>query len=401
MKHFRLAAVLAFVVALGPFALDAYLPAFPAIAIALGISTGEVGLTISVYVIALAAGQLVGGPLSDRFGRAPVMFGGLGMFLAGSLLVAISDSLAFMLFARIVQAFGGGFSMVSVPAIARDRTEGRETAQLFSLIALIMFIAPAIAPTIGALLLALSGWQSIFIFLAVYAVLAAALMKLTLFRGRRKRRRPIAEPLHRLATNYLHVIRHRDAMRFIGLQAMVFSIMLVYLTHAPFLYMDWLGFSNAGFSMLFATNVAVMAGFSLANRQMLGKREPVSILKFALSMQAGGIALLGAVALFDLPGVIAIPALAIAVGSLGAIAPNNTASVMHYFRELSGTAAAVMGAIQFTVSGVISGLVSLFAAQSVLVTIAVMAACSALAFLLLRAVRRSASETFPAETDRA
>src|SRR5690606_38544920 len=139
LKHFRLAAVLAFVVALGPFALDAYLPAFPAIATALGVTTGAVGLTISVYVIALAAGQLIGGPLSDRFGRSPVMFAGLALFIAGSLLVAAGESLAFMLFGRIVQAFGGGWCMVSVPAIARDRTEGRETAQLFSLIALIMF----------------------------------------------------------------------------------------------------------------------------------------------------------------------------------------------------------------------------------------------------------------------
>ncbi|HEX7030777.1 MAG TPA: multidrug effflux MFS transporter [Gammaproteobacteria bacterium] len=401
MKHFRLAAVLAFVVALGPFALDAYLPAFPAIAAALGISIGEVGLTISVYVIALAAGQLVGGPLSDRFGRGPVMFAGLGMFFAGSLLVAGSGSLGFMLFGRVVQAFGGGFSMVSVPAIARDRTEGRETAQLFSLIALIMFIAPAIAPTIGALLLHAGGWHSIFVFLAAYALLAAALLKLTLFRGRAAPRRAIAEPLHRLATNYLHVLRHRNAMRFIGLQALVFSIMLVYLTHAPFIYMHWLGFSNAEFSMLFAANVAVMAGFSLANRQLLGRREPAAILRVALALQAVAIAVLGAAALFALPEFVAVPALAVAVGSLGAIAPNNTASVMHYFRELSGTAAAIMGAIQFTVSGVVSGLVSLFAAESMPVTIAVMAACSVLAFLLLGSVQGAAPGNASPETSRA
>ena len=142
LSHRRIAPLLALAVALIPFALDAYLPAFPVIARDLGVSSSEVGLTLSVYVFLLALGQLVGGPLSDRFGRRPVLLAGIAIFIAGSLLVTTAESLPFMLAWRAVQAFGGGWVAVSVPAIVRDRTSGAETARLFSLIALIMFLAP-------------------------------------------------------------------------------------------------------------------------------------------------------------------------------------------------------------------------------------------------------------------
>src|SRR5690606_22548127 len=182
-SDFRLALVLAVAVALGPFALDAYLPAFPAIAATLGVALGDVGLTLSVYVIGLAAGQIIGGPLSDRYGRRPIMYGGLAVFVLGSVLVALSNALSLMLVARGVQAFGGGWVAVCVPAIVRDRVSGNEAARLFSLIALIMFIAPALAPSLGTLLLHWGGWQAVFLYLAGYGAIVLLLMRFTIFRG--------------------------------------------------------------------------------------------------------------------------------------------------------------------------------------------------------------------------
>src|SRR5690606_30650004 len=144
--------------------------------------------------------------------------------------------------------FGGGWSTVGVPAIVRDRTEGNETARLFSLIAMIMFAAPAIAPTLGTLLLAFESWHSIFVFLALYGVLAAVLMRWMLFPAGESRAPVSPQPLHRLITNYVHVLRHRGAMRFMLMQVLAFSAMMTYLTHASFIYQEWLGFSNGGFS---------------------------------------------------------------------------------------------------------------------------------------------------------
>ena len=389
LTHYRLAFVLAIVVALGPFALDAYLPAFAAIAHEFDATTSQVGLTISIYVIALALGQLIGGPLSDRFGRRHIMFGGLVIFFIGSLLVAFSESLTAMLLGRVVQAFGGGWSTVGVPAIVRDRTEGNETARLFSLIAMIMFAAPAIAPALGTLLLALSGWRSIFGFLALYAVLAAVLMKVFLFNSAAPPRIRSTEPLHRLVTNYFQVLRHGAAMRYIAMQSLVLGIMMTYLTHASFIYQEWLGFSNAGFSALFACNVAVMMGFSISNRRLLEKRRSTSLLAGALAIQAAAIAVLLVVALLDLPRLIAIPALAVTIGSMGAIAPNNMAGALQYFGKLAGTAAALMGATQFAVGGVIGSLSAVFAADEMHGVVITMAICSALALMLVSTVKES------------
>src|SRR5690606_34476675 len=133
---------------------------------------------------------------------------GLGVFIVGSLLVAAAGTLPAMLASRALQAFGGGWVAVSVPAIVRDRTSGNETARLFSLIALIMFLAPAIAPTVGTLMLTLTGWRGIFYFLTVYALLTGVLLQLLLFTRLGATNARKREPLHALVTNYRHVLGH-------------------------------------------------------------------------------------------------------------------------------------------------------------------------------------------------
>lgn len=393
LTHHRLAIVLAITVALGPFAIDAYLPAFQAIALDFDTGVSEVGLTLSVYVIAMALGQLIGGPLSDRFGRARILFSGLALFAAGSLLVAASQSLEMMMLGRILQAFGGGWSTVNVPAIVRDRTEGNETARLFSLIAMIMFIAPAIAPSIGTLLMKFGNWHAIFVFLALYAVFAGLLLRMFLFHGGEGRRATNVEPLHRLVTNYVTVLRNLDAMRFVAIQALAMCIMLVYLTHASFIYQEWLGYSNAGFSVLFAANVIVMMIASLANRRLLMKWQLRRLLALGLGVQALAIATLATVVFLDLPRVFAIPALALAIGSMGAIAPNNMAGALQYFRALAGTAAALMGSVQFAFSGMVSTVSALVEGDEMEVVVFTMAGASVLALSLVISRRRPAKVT--------
>ncbi|HLU62229.1 MAG TPA: multidrug effflux MFS transporter [Gammaproteobacteria bacterium] len=386
----RLAFVLAIVVALGPFALDAYLPAFVVIGREFGLATSEVALTLSVYVLGMAIGQLIGGPLSDRHGRALILFSGIACFILGSIVVAVAPSMEWMLIGRFIQAFGGGWSTVNVPAIVRDRTEGNETARLFSLIAMIMFIAPAIAPSIGSGLLELGGWRSIFYFQAVYALFAAFLLRMTLFNSEAPRTEKSAEPLHRLLTNYLEVLKHRDAMRFMVMQSFSFSIMLVYLGHAAFIYQEWMGFSNLGFSLLFAANVGVMTVMSLLNRRLLLSWKSADVLTLGLGVQALALLAFGAVVLFELPPLLAVPALALTVGSMGAIAPNNMASALQYFRKLAGTAAALIGAMQFSVAGAISALSASIAGDEIVMTVLMMAGCAAVPLLLIWPARRAA-----------
>lgn len=385
-----------------PFALDAYLPAFPQIAADLGVSTNEVGLTLSIYVFVLACGQLVGGPLSDRFGRRGVIFTGLTIFVLGSLLVTTAHSLTAMLGWRALQAFGGGWVAVSVPAIVRDHTSGSETARLFSLIALIMFIAPAIAPTIGSGLLAVLGWHGIFEFLAVYGLLVGVLLQLLLFphssSSTGSERSRGVQPLAALITNYGHVFRHRTVMLLVVLQALAFGVLLIYLTHAPFLLQDWLGLGNSGFSAVFALNVATMACVSLLNRRLLLRYEPRRILAVAVRFQTLAVLALLAVVVLPLPRWLVIPALMLIVGAMGATAPNIQASVMQFFRELGGTAAAVLGAVQFAGGGLLSAASALIVQGHAPRVGWSMLACSLLATLLIIPVTRRLTAA-PATTD--
>ena len=373
--------------ALVPLALDAYLPAFPDIATDLGVSTSEVGLTLSIYVMLLAAGQLVGGPLSDRFGRRSIMFSGLAIFITGSILVTTTSSLPLMLSARAVQAFGGGWVAVSVPAIVRDRSSGSDTARLFSLIALIMFMAPAIAPALGSALMGAAGWHGIFWFLAGYGVLVALLLHRFLFRGLPAAPRN-RQPLHTLITNYRHVLGHGTTMLLVLLQALTFSVLVIYITHASFLLQDWLGLGNSGFSAVFALNVVAMAAVSMLNRLLLRHFQPRHILAVAVRFQLVAVLMLLAVTLLDLSRWLVIPALMLIVGSMGASSPNVQASVMQYFKKLAGTAAALLGAFQFAGAGVVS------AASAVLVRghaerVALsMLACALIASLIMLPIGR-------------
>lgn len=383
LNHRRLAPLLALVVALVPLALDAYLPAFPAIAADLGVTSSEVGLTLSVYVFLLAVGQLVGGPLSDRYGRRDVLFAGLGIFLLGSLLVTTATTLSWMLLCRGIQAFGGGWVAVSVPAIVRDRTEGLETARLFSLISLIMFLAPALAPAVGTALLVVVGWRGIFEFLAGYAVLVGVLLQLLLFRREPRSAARAGEPVRTLITNYVHVLRHGTTMMLVALRAICFSVLLVYLTHVPFLLQTWLGLSSTAFAAVLAANVLAMACVAAFNRRLVRHVSLATILAVAVRFQTVAIVLVLAVTLLDVPRVLMIPALMLVVAAMGAIAPNVQAAVMQYYRELGGTAAAVLGAVQFAVGGLISAASAVLVADQAWRVPASMLACSIAASLLM------------------
>ncbi len=374
LSHFQLAVLLGMTVALGPLALDAYLPAFPAIADELGVGHGGVGLTLSAYVGALGLAQLLAGPLSDRYGRQQILFFGLLVFAGAAYMVTLAHTLPEMLGWRVIQGVGGAFCAVSVPAIVRDQTSGQNAARLFGLIGLVMFIAPAAAPSIGSMLLYFSDWPAIFLMLTGYAVLLAAILHFVLFRRLPLRPKEYT-PVSTLVTNYGLVLRHRVTMRFVGLQALCFSAMLVFITHASFIYQEWFGLSNSMFSGLFAANIVAMASMNLLNRSLLNKYQSVRILRTCVLLQATAIATLVFFAWADAPYWVIAACIIAAVGFMGAIIPNNMANALEAFPKLGGTAAAMLGATQFTVAGAVSALSAALAGGSLLPIVLVMAVC--------------------------
>ncbi|KEF31358.1 Multidrug resistance transporter, Bcr/CflA family [Marinobacter nitratireducens] len=381
MSHFQLALLLGMTVALGPLALDAYLPAFPDISDALGIPLADVGLTLSAYVSTLGLAQLVGGPLSDRYGRRPILLGGLAIFATAGVMVSLADSLSAMVTWRIVQGIGGAFCAVSVPAIVRDQVNGQEAARLFGLIGLIMFIAPAAAPSLGALMLTLGDWHGIFVLLAGYALFLAVALQTFLF-PKLQPRPPATTPVKTLATNYLLVLRHKTTMRFVGIQVLCFSSMLLFITHSSFIYQEWFGLSKSMFSILFAANIALMAVLNLINRPLLRRFSSVALLRVQVSLQFLALVGLVTVVALDSPLWLVAPFIIAAIGWQGAIVPNNMANALEFFPHLGGTAAALLGASQFTIAGGISALSSVFGGGQLLPIVASMLACSAGAVLL-------------------
>ena len=388
MSHLQLAILLGMTVALGPLALDAYLPAFPDIADGLGVDHGHVGLTLSAYVTALGLAQLAGGPLSDRYGRKPVLFGGLLIFTAGAVMVSLADSLSDMVFWRIAQGIGGAFCAVSVPAIVRDEVSGQDAARLFGLIGLIMFIAPAAAPSLGALMMALGEWHWIFLMLAGYAVFLIFTLQVALFPRLQPRSRATT-PVRTLVTNYLLVLRHGTTMRFIGIQVLCFSTMLLFITHSSFIYQEWYGLSKNSFAILFAANIVFMAGLNLANRPLLRRFSSVSLVRAQVIAQCLALSALVITVYSQGPLWAVAGCIIVAMGCQGGIVPNNMANAMEFFPHLSGTAAALLGASQFTIAGAISTVSSLFGDQTLLTISLAMLTCSTGAVLLALGAPRS------------
>jgi DHA1 family bicyclomycin/chloramphenicol resistance-like MFS transporter len=366
--------------ALGPFSIDAYLPAFPVIAEQLGSSIHDVSLSIAAYVFVLALGQLIAGPLSDRYGRGKVMLTGLGIFALASILIARVETLQQLLVLRGLQGFGGGWIAVCVPAIVRDHLSGREAARFFSLIGLILMLAPAIAPSIGSFILWQSDWPAIFVLLFCYAIVLGILLKLVIFTPARKR--TIHHAAESVWVRYRAVISTRPALRYIFLQTLCFSVMLLFISHASFIYQQHFGATTTAFAFLFGANIIFMMIANITNRRLLKSTEPKVILRWSITVQAAGVALLLAVMGFAPVLWLFLPAMMITVGAMGAITPNTQACFMEYFPIHGGTASALLGATQFSIGALIA-MASALLPESVIAVVLAQAACSLLCLLLV------------------
>ena len=254
----QMAALLAMLVAIMPFSVDAYLPAIPAMADSLGADIHRIEQSLSTFMFGVAAGQLVGGSIADIKGRRVVALTGLVVYIASVIGLVFIRSADELLLLRMVQAFGAGMTVVVVGAIVRDNYEGNKAAQMFALIGIIMMGAPLVAPMLGAALKALGGWRLIFGFLALYAAIVWGLLY-----------RFLAKPVHTDAINrsifrtvaarYRHVLSTRPALGFLFFQAFSFSSMFVFLTESSFVYMNLYGLSAHAYAWVFGLYIITIA----------------------------------------------------------------------------------------------------------------------------------------------
>lgn len=383
----RLSFLLAIVVALTPFAVDMYLPAMPAMATYFATGIEQIEISMPLFLLGFALGQIVGGPVSDNYGRKPIGIAGFSLFTLASVLILYAPTIESLWLLRFVQAFGGGFGAVIAAAIVRDLYDGKDSARIFTLIGLIMMVAPLIAPALGALMLDSFGWQSIFMALAIYAVVQIVIIglllpetqTLRLLRGHQR-----SGPRQVLSV-YRMIISRRQSLGYLLCQAFIVASMFAFLTEASFMYIEYYGVSTGNFPILFGANVIVMMFFNRLNAKLLDRYSSRRLLKLGISVQLVSVSLL---LLLYVTGNLSLWSnvllIMFSIGPIGIIGPNNMASYLHCFSKNSATANAVMGTSQFALGAVIGTLVSLLHTGSLLPLFSIMFVCTLVASLVLR-----------------
>ncbi|MGI9282789.1 MAG: Bcr/CflA family multidrug efflux MFS transporter [Endozoicomonas sp.] len=372
---------------LGPLAIDLYLPAIPAIAQAMGEPLSTIQYTLSAYTIGFALGQLLYGPLSDRFGRRKIMFPGLIAFLITNVLAALCETGLQLIIVRILQAMAGAAVMVTIPAMVRDLFPRQESAKVMSSILMVMTVAPLIAPLLGGQILKFLGWESLFIFLAILTALAMVLavskVPETLSDDRK-----LVIPASQLCLTYLSVLKNREAMGCILCHAFFFGGMFAFIAGSPYVYIDLYGVKPESYGLLFAVNIIAMMAMNMINIRLIGRLQLFSILKAGCTLAAISSVLLLVIAKFEIAGLagLMIP-IVIYISCIGLTGPNSNALALSHFPKSAGTANAMAGALRFTIGGVSSAVVGLLHNGTAVPMAAVMAICGLLSVASLLLVK--------------
>ncbi|MGE4471372.1 MAG: multidrug effflux MFS transporter [Sulfuricurvum sp.] len=378
-NHILLVVLLAALTSVTPLAIDTYLPSMPEIARFLHVGIEKIEMTISIFLLFFAMGQLIGGILSDRIGRRSTALIGLSLFAAADFALFLTTTLEELYLFRGMQALAGGLAIVNAPAIVRDLFHGKEAAKIFSTIASITMIAPMVAPALGSLVISYFSWNYVFLFLGIYSTSVFLVLFFYLPETGSKTRSQIAEA-------YKRVLTHKEALGYILALSFSFSGMFIFIEKSSFIYMEYFHVSKQLFPFLFGANVLVMIALTRLNIKMVQTYEPKTILSAGMTIQlAAGTVLLLLSFSPNLPAVFF--AMTIYVGILGIIFGNGIALALEFFKNDSGVANSVIGVTEFTIAGTIGFIASSIHTGTLIPIFAMMAATPLLALFSLRLLR--------------
>ena len=366
--------------AIGPLAIDMYLPALPTLAAEYNVDASRVQHTISAYLLGLAIGQLGFGPIADRYGRKPPLLGGLTLFTIATVGCVVAGTIGHFVIARFAQALGGASGMVVIRAVIRDRFDEIQSARVLSLMMLVMGAAPILAPLAGGWLLVNGSWHVIFAFLAVYTVLCISLVALLLEETHPVHRR--SATLSRALSSALPLFADRRFYGPVIVFIAPFGAFFAYLAAAPFVYIRYFGVPAEQFGWYFGAGAASFITVSQVNRRMVARYGVRRVLGWGVYGLAAATALLLACAVGGLFGFwgIFIP-IFLMVGSIGFIASNATSVAMAPFGERAGAASSLLGATQSAFGVLASAAVGWVGDRGPVPMAVVIFACAATAFL--------------------
>jgi len=361
----RTALTLGAFVALGPLTIDMYLPALPTITTELETTSAAVQLTLTGTLVGLALGQLVLGPLSDAFGRRRPLIAGTAVHVLASLLVLIAPDIAVLGALRFLQGLGTAAGAVIAIAVVRDLFDGRAAATMLSRLFLVIGAAPVLAPTIGGEVLRFTSWRGVFVILALYGVLLLAVGVFALRETLPPNRRSTTGVAGTLRS-YRGLFRDRAYVGLVLVAGLTMAGLFSYVSGSSFVYQDEFGLDEQQFGLLFGAGAFWLIAATQLNPVLLRWFSPAQVLVAGtLAGAASGVALL-VLAGTDTGGLfgVAVPLWAV-LFACGLALPNAPALALSRHGESAGTAAALLGAVQFGVGAAVSPLVGLLGNDAV------------------------------------
>jgi len=375
--------------AIGPLSIDMYLPAFPAIASGLGAHSSEVERTLAAYLLGMASAQLVYGPLADRFGRKPPLYGALMLYIAASVGCALAPNVEFLTVCRVLQAMGGAAGMVIPRAVVRDHYNTQEAARALSMLMLIMGIAPILAPVLGAYILSWVGWRGIFVIITLCGVILLWVLSKVMVESLPSDRQ-IKLSGGNIGRTSAGLILHRHLMAFALSGGLASATMFGYIVGSPRLFIEHFGVTPQTYGLLFGMNAASLIVGSQVSARLLTQHSPLNILPWALGglMAAGLFALLLTLAGWATLMTI-MACLLVFMFCYGFVGPNSAALALSDQGHQLGSASALMGTLSISCGALAGLLVSLIHLPGPLPLAMIMAGCTTLACLTGAFARRA------------
>ncbi|MCE5330884.1 MAG: multidrug effflux MFS transporter [Bacteroidales bacterium] len=382
-KEIVIIVIITLLTVLEALSIDLYLPAFKSIADFFETEQGKVQITVSIFLAGFAVGQLLWGPLSDRFGRKIPILISMLIYTLVSFLVVRATTIEQVWVYRFLQAFSGSAGVVISRAVVTDVFDRKRTTSVFTILAVAYGVAPILAPSIGNLLVKYGNWQNTFI---VMGVMGAAIIPMVLFglpETRSKENITKKKPMHERTVlgSYLHVVRNRQFLVYTLIGAMVYCGLLTYISNSPFLLMEKGGFSGTQYGIIYAVNAIGMMIATYSINFFMKRITVAQIVKYAsLAVLIVSIAL-GIAIWADMSNTVILVLLFLYMMPIGMIFPTTTDLALEPFHNDSGTASAIFGFTQLALTFVVSGIVGLVQNNSAMPMSVALIVCALIGYI--------------------
>lgn len=358
-SHLKIIYVLGFLTAIGPFSIDAYIPGFPEIAKDLGTDIEHVTLSLTSYFIGISLGQLFYGPILDRFGRKKPLLAGLFIYMASAIGCAFAPSIFILIAFRFLLALGACVGMVASRAVVRDLFSPHETAKVFSMMMLIMGVAPILAPVLGGFIVASAGWRYVFLLMLIASGLMTFLINRFLPETKAADPTVSFHPV-KLVSGYFSLFRDRTFLVYALASGAASAALFSYISDSSFIFIQLFGIPESYFGWIYGLNAMALISASQFNRLWLSKKTSRQITSVTIGIQFLASIILVTCVLMNVYYMIVMLLIFFYLFWLGFLNPNTTALALENFKKNAGTASAMLGSMQMVFGAAASAFVSLF-----------------------------------------